>query len=181
MRKEWGEKTAKNLSAAALLNKYRSTLHNANSLISALIKVDCWLNENRLQPRTFCLFPDPGSWQISSWFADFSLSTVSVNLGPVKLAWERRVSGGSRPNLWGRAPVSLQPGLSVCQKAAPHSPYLFLRECRKMGSFNQNDWDRFRFIKRWGFFFLWSDFHDDRSSSNKSTKMFSKHLSYFHL
>lgn len=35
------EKSAKNLSAAELLNKYLSVLYNANSLILALIKVDC--------------------------------------------------------------------------------------------------------------------------------------------
>lgn len=35
------ERSAKNLSAAALLNKYLSVLYNTNFLILALIKVDC--------------------------------------------------------------------------------------------------------------------------------------------
>lgn len=41
-------KVCQNLSAAALLNMYLSPLYNPNLFTLALIKVDCWLNENRL-------------------------------------------------------------------------------------------------------------------------------------
>lgn len=130
----------------ALLNKYLSALHRTNLLTVVLIKMDCWWNENRLWP--LCFFfsfqigrPDSSQNMFQTHLQIFFfISTHSP--WPVKLAWERRVSEGSWPNLWRRAPVSLDP-FCLSKNAAPHSDYLFHGDFTETKPFIQNESDLF--------------------------------------